>query len=97
MPKELFQDQAIIQKVQLKLPELFYVAELESSRAGRIGMEVGSVREKILIALLIHKFGLKNVQTDLPIHEPEVDVIVNGNPISIKAITGKQIGAFKLI
>ena len=47
--------------------------------------------------VLIHKFGLENVQTDLPIHESEVDVIVNGNPISIKTITGKQIGAFKLI
>ena len=97
MINELFQDRAILQKVQLKLPELFYIAELESSHAGRIGMEVGSVREKILIALLIHKFGLVNVQTDLPIHEPEIDVIVHGNPISIKTITGRRVGAFKLI
>lgn len=52
-------------------------------------MEVGSVREKILIALLIHNFGAKNVQTDLPIHEPEVDVVVKGGAISIKTITGK--------
>lgn len=60
-------------------------------------MEVGSVREKILIALLIHKFGHETVQTDLPIHEPEVDVAVSGNPISIKTITGKRIGGVKLI
>lgn len=97
MLKNLFQDKVIISKIQRKLPELFYVAELESSRAGRIGMEVGSVREKVLIALLIHKFGLENIQTDLPIHESEVDVIVHGEPLSIKTITGKRLGAIKLI
>lgn len=97
MINDLFHDQAIIRKIQSKLPELFYIAELESSRAGKIGMEVGSVREKILIALLIHKFGLKNIQTDLPIHESEIDVIVHGKPLSIKTITGKRLGAIKLI
>ncbi len=97
MLNELFQDHAIKKKIQTKLPELFYIAELESSRAGRIGMEVGSVREKILIALLIHKFGLENIQTDLPIHESEIDVIVCGAPLSIKTITGKRLSAIKLI
>lgn len=97
MIDELFRDQNTIRKVQTKLPELFHIAELESSRAGRIGMEVGSVREKILIALLIHKFGLEAVQTDLPIHEPEVDVIVHGKPISKKTITGMQVSGVKLI
>jgi len=37
---ELFSDNLI----QEKLPKLFQLAELESSRAGKIGMEVGSVR-----------------------------------------------------
>ncbi|RMG19986.1 MAG: type II restriction endonuclease subunit R [Methanobacteriota archaeon] len=93
----MFQEPAIIAKIQSKLPELFYLAELESSRAGRVGMEVGSVREKILIALLIYQFGRENVNTALPIHEPETDVIVRGTPISIKSITGRRVGGVKLI
>ena len=43
----LFTDPEIITKIQTRLPELFHVAELESARAGKIGMEVGSLREKI--------------------------------------------------
>jgi len=74
-------------KIQAKLPELFYLAELESSRAGKVGMEVGSARERILIAPLIYKFGQENVETNLPITEPEEDVKVFGNPISIKTIS----------
>ncbi|MEA3326946.1 MAG: ThaI family type II restriction endonuclease [Chloroflexota bacterium] len=97
MVEGLFQDQDIIKKIQTKLPELFQIAELESSRAGKIGMEVGSIREKILIALLVYKIGRENVQTDLPIHEPEADVIVHGNSISIKTVTGRRIGGVKLI
>jgi hypothetical protein len=94
---ELFTDTKIIRRIQTKLPELFYLAELESSRAGKIGMEVGSVREKVVIALLIYKFGQENVETDIPITEPEVDVKVFGNPISIKTMTGKKLGSVKLI
>ena len=30
-------------------------------------MEVGSVGEKILVALLLYKFGEENVVTDIPI------------------------------
>ena len=93
----LFTDQSVIQKIQSRLPELFYIAELESSRAGKIGMEVGSVRERILIALLIYKFGKDNVETEIPIIEPEIDVKVFSQPISIKTITGKRIGGVKLV
>jgi len=39
---ELFTDNIIVQKIQTKLPKLFQLAELESSRAGKVGMEVGS-------------------------------------------------------
>lgn len=93
----LFTDHDTATRIQAKLPELFYLAELESSRAGKIGMEVGSARERILIALLIYKFGQANVETNLPITEPEVDVKVLGNPISIKTMTGKRLGSVKLI
>ena len=50
---KLFDDELIIRRVKNKLPRLFQLAELESSRNGKIGMEIGSVRERILIALLI--------------------------------------------
>jgi len=50
---EIFHDKRLTEKIKEKLPLLFCLAELEASRAGKIGMEVGSLREKILIALLI--------------------------------------------
>jgi hypothetical protein len=49
---EIFEDENLITKIKNKLPYLFQLAELETSRAGKTGMEVGSLREKILIALL---------------------------------------------
>jgi hypothetical protein len=60
-------------------------------------MEVGSARERILIALLIYKFGQANVDTNIRITAPELDVIVLGNPISIKTMTGARLGSVKLI
>lgn len=94
---DLFTDERIITRIQDRLPKLFYLAELESSRAGRVGMEVGSARERIVIALLIYKFGKDSVKTDIPITEPEVDVILFGEPISIKTITAQKLGGVKLI
>jgi len=93
----LFEDKSLVEKIQRKLPYLFQLAELESSRAGKIGMEVGSVREKIINALLIYKFGEENVETEIPITETEMDVKLFGNPISIKTITGKNPSGVKLI
>ena len=95
--REIFSDKKLVAKIQHKLPKLFHLAELESSRAGKIGMEVGSIREKIIVALLIYKFGEENVKTDIPITEAEVDVKVFGNPLSIKTITGKNLSGVKLI
>lgn len=94
---ELFTDQELVSRIQSKLPQLFYLAELESSRAGKIGMEVGSARERIIIALLIYKFGEANVDTDIPIIEPEVDVKVFGRPISIKTVTSNRLTGVKII
>lgn len=94
---DLFTDQVIIKKIQTRLPELFYFAELESSRAGRVGMEVGSVRERILIALLIYKFGVENVKTDIPITTSEVDAYVFNSPLSIKTVTGTTLRNVKII
>jgi len=94
---ELFEDAIIVDKIKRRLPYLFQLAELESLRAGKTGMEVGSMRERILTALLIYKFGEKNVETEIPITQAEVDVKLFGYPISIKTITGKYLSGIKLI
>jgi hypothetical protein len=60
-------------------------------------MEIGSAREKILIALLIYYFGEENVGTDIPITEAEMDVLLFGEPISIKTITNQNLNGIKLI
>ena len=51
-------------------------------------MQVGNTREDILIALLIWQLGESQVDTDIPTTSPEVDVMVDGHPISIKTVTG---------
>ncbi len=94
---EIFEDESLVKKIKRRLPYLCQLAELESSRAGKIGMEVGSVRERIIVALLIYKFGEANVETEIPITEPEVDAKLFGEPVSIKTITGKSLGGVKLI
>ena len=50
-------------------------------------MEVGSVREKMIIAFFIYKFHESNVNANIPITESEIDVIVRGKPYSIKTIS----------
>lgn len=94
---ELFEDETLTDKIKRRLPYLYQIAELESSRAGKIGMQVGSLRENIIVALLIYKFGEKDVNTDIPIVEPEVDVKLSEHPISVKTITGKSLSGVKLI
>ena len=94
---EIFTDKNLVEKIKKRLPYLFQLAELESSRAGKTGMEVGSVRERIIVALLIYKFGEINVETEIPITESEVDAKLFGEPVSVKTITGKSLGGVKLI
>lgn len=94
---EIFEDDRLVEKIQRRLPYLFQLAELESSRAGKIGMQVGSLRENIIVSLLIYKFGEENVQTEIPITRPEIDAKLFGKPISIKTITGKGFSGVKLI
>nr|MCU0393494.1 ThaI family type II restriction endonuclease [Thermoflexibacter sp.] len=91
----LFKNKNIVQKIQQKLPQLFQIAELETMRGGKIGMEVGSLRERILVALLIYNFGEENVKTDIPITAPEADVFVYENPFSIKTLS--SLSGLKLI
>ena len=94
---ELFEKKKIVKKIKEKLPYLFQLAEIDNSRDGKLGMEIGSARERIIIALLIYKFGDKNIKTDIPITEKETDVIVFDEPISIKTVTNKKVVGVKLI
>ncbi len=79
------------------MPHLFQLAELENSRAGKLGMEIGSARERIIIALLMYRFGEENVEIGIPITGSEIDVLLFSNPISIKTATSKKPTSFKLI
>lgn len=94
---KLFEDVETVKRIQERLPYLFQLAELESQRAGKLGMEVGSVRERIIVALLIYKFGESNVETEIPITEPEIDAKLYGRPISIKTKTGSGFSGVKVI
>jgi len=94
---EIFEDRKLIEKIKKRLPYLFQLAELESSRAGKIGMEVGSLRERIIVALLIYKFSEDSVETEIAITEPEVDVRLFEQPVSVKTLTGKGFSGVKLI
>jgi len=94
---DLFRDEEIQIKIKSKLPKLFQIAELESQRAGRIGMEVGSLRERILVALLVFYFGEEEIDSEIPITEPEIDVKINDVSVSIKTKSGSGYGGVKLI
>lgn len=54
---KLFSEEKIVSKIKNKLPYLFQLAEIDNSRDGKLGMEIGSARERIVIALLIYQFG----------------------------------------
>lgn len=87
---ELLNDERICEKICQRLPYLFALAELEASRAGRVGMEIGTLREQILIALLIYKFGEEEVFDRLGrenyLHIPKRGTNPRGVEISRKAI-----------
>lgn len=93
---DIFDNKDVVEKIKKGLPHLFQIAEIESSRAGKIGMEVGSLRERIIVSLLIYLFGNENIETEVPVTESEIDVKVFNIPISIKTITGTLSGV-KLI
>jgi hypothetical protein len=80
--------------IQEKLPELFEQANIECSRDGKIGMEVGVARERILVAMLMHFFGTENVDVKIPTTKASLDVKLLGQCISIKTRT--KVNNFKL-
>jgi len=50
---ELFEDEKLVKRIKRKLPYLFQLAELESSQAGKVGMEVGVLFGKKLSLLCL--------------------------------------------
>lgn len=94
---DLFSDEEIIAKIKEKLPYLFQLAEVDNSRNWKLGMEIWSARERIVIALLIFYFWEEHVDTDICITEAETDVILFDDPISIKTATWTKISWVKLI
>ena len=62
------------EKIQKVLPTLFNMVELENRRGNRLGMEVGTARERVLIALLMYVYGYKSVEFP-PSNSPELDVL----------------------
>jgi hypothetical protein len=92
----MFGDEKIVEKIKRKLPYMFFIAEIEMSKSGKVGMEVGTLREQIIIALLIYKFGYENVKPN-PITTEDFDLKLYGKPVSIKTIKKslpKRIGKF---
>jgi len=80
----MFGDEKIVEKIKRKLPYMFFIAEVEISKSGKVGMEVGTLREQIIIALLIYKFGYENVKPN-PITTEDFE---------IKKSLPKRIGKF---
>jgi hypothetical protein len=94
----LFIDEKMVAKVKKRLPYMFKLAEIEVSRGGKVGMEAGTLRERVIIAMLKYYFGEHKVkEPDITVHE--VDVIIEGhsNPISIKTKTGTGYSGVKLV
>ncbi len=97
--KHIFLDEELVKRIRGKLPCMFKIAEMDISRGRRVGMEVGVLREQIIVAMLIYKFGEDKVITDIPTNELQTDVILKAhdNPISIKTKTGSGFSGIKLV
>ena len=78
------------------MPTLFNMVELENRRGNKLGMEVGTARERVLIALFMYVYGSKSVEFP-PSNSPELDVLVNKQPLSIKTKSSKGLTGVKLV
>ena len=91
-----FDDISFVSIIKNNLPKLFKEAELETMRGGKIGMEVGSLREKILISCLLKRFGENNVNTNFGVSESSKDVKIFDDVISIKTFSNDGYGGLKV-
>lgn len=93
---EWFNNKIFQEITQKNLPFLFKKAELETTRGGKIGMEVGVLRERILVSILIKSFGLENIITEFGVTENSKDVKVYNDILSIKTFTNSGYGGIKV-
>ena len=93
---EWFYNEKLVSMVKNSLPKLFKTAEIETTRGGKIGMEVGVLRERILISMLIKSFGPENVETDLSSNENSKDTRIFEDNLSIKTFTNSGYGGLKI-
>lgn len=75
----------------------FLIAELESSRGGKGGMQAGTVRENIVAASLEVFFKTSNVDCSSRITESDKDLLLFNQPLSIKTKTGLGNSGIKVI
>ena len=78
------------------LPTLFNMVELENRRGKRLGMEVGTARERVLISLFMYIYGNDKIKFP-PSTSPELDVWVNGHSVSIKTKSTSGLSGVKLV
>jgi hypothetical protein len=93
---EWFYNENFVSMVKNSLPKLFKTAEIETTRGGKIGMEVGVLRERILVSMLIKSFGFENVDTDSSSNENSKDTKVFEDNLSIKTFTNSGYGGLKV-
>ena len=84
------------EKIQKVLPTLFNMVELENRRGNKLGMEVGTARERVLIALFMYVFDSRSIEFP-PTTSPELDVLINNRPLSIKTKLNRGLSGVKLI
>jgi len=88
---ELFDTPSFRKVVRQNLPYFFQIVQNECSKGRQAGMGVGTEREKVLIGLLINRFGA-DVNTNTPVMQAELDVVLGKRPISVKTKTGPLSG-----
>lgn len=93
---EWFENTNFRNLVKNNLPTLFKKAELETTRGGKIGMEVGVLRERILCSILIKSFGVENITTEFGVTENSKDVKVFDDILSIKTFTNDGYSGIKV-
>ena len=91
-----FDDISFVSIIKNNLPKLFKEAELETMRGGKIGMEVGTLRERILISCLLKRFGGNNINTNFGVSESSKDVKIFEDVVSIKTFSNDSYGGLKV-
>ena len=94
---DICNSKSMTKKIQKFLPSKLQIVETESTRGGIVGTEVGISRERVLLAMFQVLLGEKRVVVDISSIEREVDVIIDGLPISIKTAKSQATQAFREI